>query len=177
MHLPPHFVPRLGCDFRDLAIGHVGKACEHFTKISERVKTATAAVFNDGINDGAALTGIGITDEEPVLFSDGRGTNGVFYEVVVQLHAAIIQINFQCGPLAQSVINGSAQQALRQLSSAALEPDQRALDAFDNGTALMSACNGAQLWTGTLFAQVRFDPVEVLDLAHEPAAHAGRLFE
>jgi hypothetical protein len=61
----------------DLAVGHVGQACQHVAKIGKRVKTASAAVFNDGVDDRAALTGIRLADEEPVLFADGRGSLSV----------------------------------------------------------------------------------------------------
>ena len=47
----------MGRDFGDLVIGHVGQAGEDFTKISEGIKAATSAAFDDGINDGAAFTG------------------------------------------------------------------------------------------------------------------------
>jgi hypothetical protein len=74
-----HFTPGLGRDFRDLAVGHVGQASEHVAKISKGIESAAAAVFDDGVDDRAALAGIGIADEEPVFLADGRGTNGVFY--------------------------------------------------------------------------------------------------
>ena len=97
------FVPSLWCDFGDLAVGHVGQAGEDFTKISEGIKPATAAAFNDGVDDRADLTGIGVADEEPVLLADGRGADGVFDQVVVNLHPAIIQINAQRAPLVQRI--------------------------------------------------------------------------
>jgi hypothetical protein len=38
------------------------------------------------VEDGAALSGSGATEEEPVLFPKSSGTNGVFDEVVVDLY-------------------------------------------------------------------------------------------
>ena len=62
---------------------------EHVAQVSERVEVAAAAVFDEGVDDGAALSGIGIADEEPIFLADGRGTDGIFHEVIVELHAAI----------------------------------------------------------------------------------------
>lgn len=69
---------------RDLAVGHVGQTREHFTKINERIEAASSAVFGEGVDDGAACSSIGVADEEPVFLANGRGTNGVFHQVVVK---------------------------------------------------------------------------------------------
>jgi hypothetical protein len=51
------------------------------------------ATFDDRIEDGGALACLHITKEEPVLFSDGRGADRVFDEVVVDLNPAIAEID------------------------------------------------------------------------------------
>lgn len=127
-----------------MPVGHVGQAGENFTKISKRVKTASPTVFDDGVNDGAGLAGVGITDEEPVFVANGGGANGVFDQVIVNLHPAIIEINFQRAPLAQGIFYGLTQQALRQMASAALESNQRALNAVNKEAALRGAHGLAQ---------------------------------
>jgi hypothetical protein len=68
-----------------LPIGHVGQAGEYIAKILEWIQTPPPAVFNDGVNDRAALAGIGVADEEPVFLADGSGANGIFHEVVATL--------------------------------------------------------------------------------------------
>jgi len=45
--------------------------------------TASAAAFDDGINDSAALTRVSATDEEPVLFSKSGWADGVFHQIIV----------------------------------------------------------------------------------------------
>jgi len=67
MHQQLAFTPGLGRDFRDLPVGHGGQAREHVAEISEGIETASAATFNEGVNDGTALTGLGIADEELVF--------------------------------------------------------------------------------------------------------------
>ena len=59
------------------------------------------------------------THEEPVLFSQCGRTDGIFHQVVVDLHPAILEINVQRGPLVQRIINGAAQEALREMSASA----------------------------------------------------------
>ena len=83
------FAPGLRRDFGDLPVGHVRQSCEDVAKISERIQPASAAVFDDGINDGAALAGFGLADEEPVLLADGRGADGVFHQIIVDLNPAV----------------------------------------------------------------------------------------
>lgn len=46
-----------------MAVGHVRQTGEDFTKISVRIKAATPSAFDDGVNDRAAFTGLGIADE------------------------------------------------------------------------------------------------------------------
>jgi hypothetical protein len=53
--------------------------------------------------------GIGIAHEQPVLFPKGGGPDGVFHEVVVDLHPAVAQINVEAWPFAQCIIEGDAQ--------------------------------------------------------------------
>jgi transposase InsO family protein len=95
-------------DFGDLAVGHIGQAHEHLTKIGKRIKTAPAAVLNDRINDGATLAGMGIANEKPVFLADGGGPDGIFHQVVVDLDSAIFQKDLQRRPLAQRIIHGLA---------------------------------------------------------------------
>ena len=45
----------------------------------------------DGVNDGAEFTGVGLTDEQPVLLADGRGANGILDQVVIDLHATVLE--------------------------------------------------------------------------------------
>jgi len=113
--------PRCPQDCRDLMILHVGQAREHIAQTGEGIKAAPPAAFDQGINDGAALAGIGFPDEEPVFLADGSRPNGIFHQVVVDLHPTIAQINFQRAPLAQRIVNGAAQWTLGQLPATGFE--------------------------------------------------------
>ena len=55
------------------------QASQHVTKVSVRIEAAPPAAFDDGVDDGAAFTGLGIAHKEPVFLANGRGANGVFY--------------------------------------------------------------------------------------------------
>jgi hypothetical protein len=76
--LPPVF----WSDLRDLFVGHAGQAREHVTQVSKGINVTAAATLDHGIEDGTAFSGVRIADEEPVLFSEGRGPYSVFYEVM-----------------------------------------------------------------------------------------------
>jgi hypothetical protein len=71
------------CDLGDLVIGHVGQASQDVAEIGEWIKAAPTAVFNDRVDDGAALAGIGIADEKPVFLAQCRWADGIFHKVIV----------------------------------------------------------------------------------------------
>ena len=169
--------PSFGYHFRDLPVGHARQSREHLAQVGVRVQTASAATFDEGINNRAAFAGSGIAHEQPVLLAAGGGPDGIFHQVVVNLHPAVIQINGQRGPLAQGIIHSLPQQTLRQVSSAGFEPNQGALDSLYDGAALTGTHGLAQPGTGAVFAQACFDAVEVLDLPDDPTGGARRLLK
>ena len=77
----------------DLPVGHRGEPGEHVTQVGVGIDAAAAATLDDGVKDGAALAGIGIAQEQPVLFSKSGRPNGVFHEVIVYLDSAIFEID------------------------------------------------------------------------------------
>jgi hypothetical protein len=60
----------------------MGQAPKHIAQIGIGVKAAPTATLDDGVDDGAALTRIGFSDEEPVFLADRRWTNRVLDEVM-----------------------------------------------------------------------------------------------
>src|ERR1019366_4164480 len=145
------------------------QAGEDIFQVCVWVEAATTAAFDDGVNDGAAFSGSGITHEEPVFLADGGGANGIFHQVVVDLHPTVSQINSQCVPQSQRIINGPAQGTLRQVSSADFEFCQHPLQPVHDGPALVGAHRCTQLRPGPLFTQTGFDLVKMLDLPDDPA--------
>ena len=61
------FRPGLRGDVLNLPVGHRGKPCEHVAQIGVGIDAAAAATLNDGVENGAALAGIGIAEKQPVL--------------------------------------------------------------------------------------------------------------
>ena len=78
------------------------------------IEPAAAAALDDGVDDGAALAGVGGADEEPVLLAERGGADGVFDQVVVDLQAAVGQVEQEGGPLAEGVVDRLAEQASGQ---------------------------------------------------------------
>ena len=76
---------------------------------------------------------------------DRRGPDRVFDQVVVDLHAAILQEHLQRRPLTECIINGGGERTLWQRPAAALESKENALQSLYDGSALMSANGLAQL--------------------------------
>ncbi len=77
-----------------LVIGHPWQSREHIPKVGVWIDSATTATFDDGVDDGAAFSGLGLSDEEPILFSDGRWSDRVFDQVVVHFDAPIGEVMF-----------------------------------------------------------------------------------
>ena len=69
------FGPVGGEYFRDLAVGHLGQARKYVPQVSKGIPAPPAAAFNDRVNDGAAFTGLGVPDKQPVLLPAGREAN------------------------------------------------------------------------------------------------------
>ena len=86
-------------------VGQMREAGEEVAEVCVGIDVPAAAAFDDGVNDRTALASSRFADEEPVLFSDGSWPNRIFHKVVVDLDAAVPQVNFQGAPLAQGVIN------------------------------------------------------------------------
>ena len=164
----PLFGPGLGRDLVNLTVGHVRKAGEDITKVVPRVNLATAAALDNRVNDRAALASLCRADEKPVLLPDGRRANGVFNQVVVDLQTTVTEENLQCRPLAQGVIDGLAQQTLRQVSMAGFEKQEGLLQPSGSVDPIWDpnvpgafgapvyalALNGAELFVGGSFHSI-----------------------
>ncbi len=53
----------------------LGQTRKDVGQIILRIDATAAATDQDGVNDGAAPTGIGMSDEEPSLAANGSGTD------------------------------------------------------------------------------------------------------
>ena len=97
-----------------VAVGHPRQASEDVLHIGQRVFAVTLARDNQRVEDGGALAGIGVPDKQPVLFSDARGPDRVFDQVIVEATFAVMQMGAERCPLAEQVIAGFAERRLRQ---------------------------------------------------------------
>lgn len=157
--------PGFGGDVFDPAGGHRGQSCEDVAEVDERVDAPAAAAFDDGVEDGSALAGFGGSYEEPVLFADGGGADGVFHEVVVDFDPSVDEVAFEFASLLDGVADGPADSALWEVVRA--DSFEFGEDVADDGCALgcahCEACGGS----GALFAQLIFDLVEPGDLVED----------
>ena len=169
------FAPVLRGELVDRAIGGVGQPGEHVAQVGERIDTAAATAFDDGVEDGAALASVGGTDEQPVLFAQGGGPDGVFDQVVVNLEATVVEINAQQGPLGEGIVEGLAKVAARQVTPGHFAALQRAVDPREDRDAVAGADRGAQARSRLGLAQVCLDAVKQADLAQQPLGAQGRL--
>jgi len=162
-----------------------GDECGHFTCLHPRQagqdilkvvpwrNAKAAAVFHDGVEDRALLSGTLVSNEEPVSGPNLGWAEGVLIEIVIDLHAAVGQIDLKPGPLAQGVGDGLAQQALGQDRAAQGELVEKPLEAAVDRDAFGGAHGFAQGRTGFGLAQFAFDMIKMTDLAQDPADEPG----
>ena len=94
--------------------GHCRQAAEHITDIRERLNPVTLAGDDEGVDDRGALAGVGVTDEQPIFLTDGRGADGVFDEVVVEPGLAVLEVGGQRRPVIEQIGAGLAEAGLGQ---------------------------------------------------------------
>ena len=154
---------------------HGGQAGEDVRKIFLGTDPQAAAVFHDGVKDGALLAGFLIADEEPVFRAELGWTDRVFHKIVADFDAAVAEIDFKVWPLAHGVCDGLAEFALGQDDVAG----GKFVDGFLEPPVDHAACGGthrlAQGGTGLFLAQLRLNPIEVGDLEQDPSDDARRL--
>ena len=64
--------------------GHLRKTRQDIAEVGQRILAVSLARDDQRVDDGRALAGVRMTDEEPVLFADARRANRIFYAVIVQ---------------------------------------------------------------------------------------------
>jgi hypothetical protein len=62
-----------------LLVGHARQAGQDVLEIGKRFHAAAAAAFDNRVEDGSAISSVGLTNKEPILFSQGGGTDRVLY--------------------------------------------------------------------------------------------------
>jgi hypothetical protein len=66
----------------DFLISGVRQPLQHVLEISVRLDTVQPAVLDQRVDHGAALPSFLRTEEQPVLFAQSRGPNGILDEVM-----------------------------------------------------------------------------------------------
>src|ERR1017187_132968 len=168
--------PGFGCKVFYLPVGGRGEPGEDVTQVRIGIDSTTAAAFNDGVEDGAAFSGLGFADEEPILFAERRGPDGIFHKILIYLDASIVEVNTEQRPQVQRVVDGQAHPAARQVTALAFQLGEDAMEPLVNRAGLMSAHGHSQ--AGTDFAETEFslDAIQVSDLAQKPACDERVLF-
>jgi hypothetical protein len=93
-------------------VGHGWQAFEQVGEPGFGIVAVTLGAFDHGVDDGGPLSGGFSAEEEPVLFSNCRGTDGILAEVVVDL--SVLEEKGQAVPEGVRVVDGAAEPALGQ---------------------------------------------------------------
>ena len=62
-----------------------------------------AARADEGVDDGRALTGVGMSDEEPVFRTELGRANRVFHDVGVESRLTVVKMSGQRLPLGEEI--------------------------------------------------------------------------
>lgn len=82
---------------------HRGQAGEQVADIDLRVVPMPEAGDDDRVEDGGALAGVGVADEEPVLLPKRGGADVVLDDVGVEPGLAVAQVRGQAFPLRKQI--------------------------------------------------------------------------
>lgn len=136
---------------------------EDVGEIDFGVVAVAAGAFDKGINDGAALAGGLATYEEPVLFADGGGADAVFDPVVVDLKAAVFDVDVEPVPNGKGVVDGSTEFALGQDLRVLAQGDELGFEDLQEGCGVFAADAFALGGVGVGLAEPGLDLIELLD--------------
>jgi hypothetical protein len=96
-----------------VAGGHRGQSSQDIAKVSQGVDVVAGARGDDRVDDRGALARLGMADEQKILLTKSRPTDGVFDQVIVEPRAAVIAVRHQCLPLIEQVSAGLAERGFR----------------------------------------------------------------
>ena len=65
---------------------------QQITQVGVGIQAATAAAFDDSVEYGAAASGVGITEKQPVLFSKSCRADRVLDQVVVDFNRSVFKV-------------------------------------------------------------------------------------
>ena len=154
---------------------HAGQAGEHIGEVFLGIDAQAAAVFHDGVEDGALPTGLLIANEQLVFGSEFDRTDRVFDEIIVDFNPAVAKIGFEVGPLVDGVADGFAEFAFGQDGTPEGEFVDGLLEPPVDHAAFGGAHGLAQGGTGFGFAQAFLDVIEVGELPQDPGDEPRRL--
>lgn len=151
-----------------LACLHPGQARKNVGEVFTNINFQAAAVFHNGVEDGAFATGLAVSNEQPVFLAKLGRPDGVFNQVVVDLDPAVCQIPFEILPLIESVGDGFSQFALRKYPALA-EFDDEAMQATVDHPAFRCPKCLSQGGTCLRFSKTLFDLIKQRDLMEYPS--------
>ena len=110
----------------------------------------------------------GFASKQPVLFADGGGADGIFRQIMVDWHPAVLGEPEEFFPLPEGIGDGQAGEALRQVVAPRRQVVEPGFDLLENGQAVGLAFAADDAGSGAAVSQAGFNPVEILDLQEEP---------
>lgn len=161
------FVPGRGRQDARLAGFHRGQPSQDVGEVFANVDFEATAVFYDGVEDGAFAAGLAVSYEQPVFLTELGRTDGVFYQVVVDLDPTVGEVAFEILPLVEGIGDGFAEFGARQ-DAADTEFDDGFVKAAVNHPAFRCANCFAQGGACFGFTKPFFDLIEKGDLMEYP---------
>lgn len=144
-------------------IRHLRNGCKNIAQIVGGINFEFAAAFHEAVDYGAGLARVGAAEEKEILFANGGGPDGIFDQIVVDLHLAVFRIDGQFRPPCKRVLDGFTQTALRKnLGQFLIKLTFDALQHRD-GSQLADCCP-VKIGRG---AQLTFYSVEFPDVLHD----------
>ena len=170
------FLPVGGGEFARVFGEHTWQPGEDVCQVFFGVDPQAAAVLDDGVEDGAFVSGFFVADEHPIFGSKLGRADGVFYEIIADLDSPVAEVGLEVRPLVDGVAEGFAEFALGQDGATQGEFVDEFFEALVDHVALGGADGFSQGGAGFALSQAFFDVVEVGELTEYPGNEPGGLF-
>ena len=105
------------------------------------IDAASVAAFDNRVDHCAALSRIGVSEKQPVLRADGRGSDSIFNSVVVDFDTTISDMLGEKLPVREGVVDCFPECAQWEMPLGGLHFFQRSLEAVQYHRALTASHN------------------------------------
>jgi hypothetical protein len=93
------FSPGFWRNILNLPVSHGRQPAQNVAEVSVGFDPAATAALNDRVDDRATFSRGGVSEKEPILFSESGRSDRVLHQIIVDFNLSVLEIDFQRFPL------------------------------------------------------------------------------